>query len=133
MVAEALSALIMNTTNVSLDEYKYVIENKSKLKIERPKEITQIGRYKIYHEKIFRENFDRWEIEEAGNLYLSLNTLSLLWEKKAKSMNKEISKIYQEIADITKLYLQRAKEADKASKFMDTFLVKNQEVLEVLA
>ena len=169
MLVEALSVLMMNTSNVSLDEYKYIAENQPKSKIEKNTKydffltikekdnlnnishefIETISLFRDYKEEVFKNNFERWEIEEASNLLSLLkytisenSKMAILWTKEIKHYKKypsiaekakQISQIHKEIADFNKQYLQRAKEADEASKFMDTFLVENQEVLEALA
>lgn len=169
MLAEVLSALMINRSNVSLDEYRTVLENQPKSKIEQNKNydffltsqekehlnsisqelIETMSLFRDYNEEVFKSNFERWEIKEASNL-LSLvkdiidehSEISSLWEKEAKyykkypsiaDKNRQISQIHKEIVDFTREYLKRAKEADEASKFMDRFVVDNQEVLDALA
>ncbi len=169
MLVEALSVLMMNTSNVSLDEYKYIAENQPKSKIEKNKNydfsltakekeyinnicqniIEKVSLFRDYNEEVLKNNFERWEIEEASNLlslikYIIIENIEIitflekevkLYKKYTSITNKlkQISQITKEIADFNKQYLQRAKEADEASKFMDTFLLENQEVLEALA
>ena len=84
-------------------------------------------------------------IDKLGVNYLEIkenSEMSILWGKEAKfyknypsiaNKNRQISHIHKEIVDFTKQYYQRAKEADEVSKFMDTFLVKNKEVLNTIA
>ena len=54
-----------------------------------------------------------------------------LWSLSSKV--DELIQLHNEMIDFTIQYLQRAKEIDEASKFMNTFISNNQEVLEALA
>lgn len=150
MLVEALSALMMNTFHVSLDGYRSIANNIQydfTLNCQDTLEIVSL--FRDYKKEVFKNNFERWEIEEASDLFsfveytLTENSKIILsleeemkYYKKYDSITNtlnEIIKIQKEIDYFTKGYLQRAKEADEASRFMDTFLVKNKEVLEALA
>lgn len=170
MLIEALSTLVLNNNDISLNQYKQLIPQQSISKIERIKKnasysLSQEAKNKInnhllklidkyhnfipLHKKSFLHNFDRWETEESKELLVLLNSVITGENKfieallKMKKHSKKYPSIIQKLdilislnndfLSFTKQYLQRAKEADQASKFMDSFITNNQEVLKALA
>ena len=169
MFAEALSALTINSTNVSLQEYQKVIANQPTYKIEKSKDtylhlsendkteisndlLILINVYKEFipiNEQAFINNFNNWEINESSNILFLVNSLI----NESRNLNKEYLKfkkivkgysslsskldklidLNNNIIKFTNQYLTRAKEADEASKFINSFISNNQEVLKALA
>lgn len=100
-------------------------------------------------QEIFINNFDRWAVEQSDDLFFLITTklnikkeLNIQYIRAKKrfkgypSLSSKIDELMllnnEEIKFVTQ-YLPRAKEADKASKFMNSFISNNQEVLESLA
>lgn len=169
MFTSMLSALAINSSDIPLKEYQEIIKNQPTYKIKNNRDeyinLSINNKIKInstlsnlidfYRElssinkKIFINNFDRWEIEEAENILYSINytinenkKLNKKYLKLKKlikghpSLTSKIDELIQlnnDIIEFSSQYLTRAKEADEASKFINDFISDNQEVLNALA
>ncbi|CAA6817761.1 MAG: Unknown protein [uncultured Sulfurovum sp.] len=169
MLTEALSALAINSSDVSLEDYQKIIAKQPIYKIEKSKNKYVKVSEKLKNEtndflvtflesqrkniplaqEVFINNFDRWEVEDSDNLFFAINELLNIKKEfdkeyiRGKRHFKGYPSLSSKLDELIELnngaikfineYLPRAKEADAASKFMNTFISNNQEVLEALA
>ena len=166
MFTSMLSALAINSSDIPLKEYQEIIKNQPTYKIENNRDeyinlsmnnkintllnfINFKKKILVIHKKVFINNFDRWEIEEAENILYSVNYIineNKKLNKKYLKLKKlikghpsltskidELIQLNNDIIEFSSQYLTRAKEADEASKFINDFISNNQEVLNALA
>jgi len=168
MFIEVLSALAITNNRVSFQEYQNVIAKQPIYKIENNNRYIKVAE-KLKNDTndflvsflesqkksipleqdIFRNNFDRWEVEDSEVLFFGINeALNIKKElnkeylrakryfKAYPSLSSKVDELILLNNDAIKFitqYLPRAKEADEASKFMNNFISNNQEVLDALA
>ena len=134
----------------SKDKYVNISES---LKTETNSSLyTLIKVYKKFiplHKEVFINNFDNWELEE-GDTILSLVKQTIDGNNKLNKQYIQLKKLVRgypsltskidelislnnDMSEFTNQYLARAKEADEASKFINSFISNNQEVLKALA
>jgi len=109
MLTSALSAFFINSENISVNEYKNVIANQPKYKIEKniynnlilsEKDKKQINndlssliefkqKYISIHRKVFINNFDKWVIEESDSILSLVNFII----NTSKVINREYTKL----------------------------------------
>ena len=166
----ALTAISMNTTNISASDYKNMLEKvsddtkkeinkevnfylndaqKEHLKNINANMLETISKYKEHNENVFKDNFQRWIIEDGENTKFLVNlilnmsnefssefTKEARYYKKYPSLAKllqETADIYKDIYNFTKKYKKEADESFSTYSFMSSFIKENEEVLEALA
>lgn len=125
MFIEALSALAIDSRDVSLQEYQKVITKQSTYKIEKIKDdflnlsseirakmsndlsilIDEYKKFVPINEETFINNFDKWEIVESTNILLLVNTLL----DESRKLNKE----YLTLKKLTKRYTSISSKFDE--------------------
>lgn len=149
MFAEALSALTINSTNVSLQEYQKVIANQPTYKIEKSKDTylhlsendkTEISndllvlinlnkKFVPIHEQAFINNFDRWEIEE-GNTILSLINQTIDGKKKLNKKYIQLKKLVKGYPSLTSKIDALISLNNNMIKFTNQYLTRAKEADE---
>ncbi|MEA3289203.1 MAG: hypothetical protein U9Q04_03380 [Campylobacterota bacterium] len=166
-----IATMNFNTADISISDYKSLIvdnnnktvsekvdtnqffyispEDKEELNNKLVSHVSTMKEYEKRNQEVLKKNFDRWIIQESGevlslvNYILSMTQeLSTEFKKEAKIYNKyeslskkmyEIASIFENVHKFTLQYKQKSIEADEVYMFMADFIPKNQEVLKALA
>lgn len=163
-------ALSMNTADVSASTYKDLLskdnlqstqsinteqdfsvtpEQKEYFRNLNKKNIESTKQYQAQNEAVFRQNFNRWVVEDSESVKILVDDilkmakdLSMDFKQEAKYYKKhqslaklliENANIWDDIYRFTVSFKTRADQANQANYFISKFIPDNQEVLTALA
>jgi len=146
---ETLTALTIDSTDISLKQYQEIIANQPTYKIEKSKDtyinlsldmkieiqndlLILIGEYKRFlpiHKQAFINNFDKWEIEESNNILSLIKTIN----NEGKKLNKEfyqLKRLIKRYSSLTSKIEELIKLNNDIINFTNQYLTRAKEADE---